>query len=288
MPRARKRAGIGGLVAFGRMLARTVVLVRPGQRGVPQQTLAPYQGGEISIALNQYLGSVQDILRDEDGYVRASDLYGLCSKQRALQRQFNVVTVEQPSPGLRLMFDIGSAMHDMVRDKYLGPMQRLYGDWRCQSCRALVTGLMPRFCGCSRYAVFHYEERSSKNDEWKVRGHTDGLLIDPVRGKGVLEIKSIDGKQFDALRAPFPEHIFRTVVYEWLNGLTWGTVLYVCKSLKFPMPWKDFVVEYDDSVITNVKATLTELRSGGQRVCGSERDKRAQRCPVRTQCWSSV
>jgi hypothetical protein len=279
------------VVAFGRLLQRTVVLVPPppGQQA-PQQSLATsYRGGEISKALDEYLGSRQEVLRDDDGYVRASDLFDLCSRQRALQRQFNVVTVEQPSPSLRLMFDIGTAMHDMLRDRYLGPMQVLYGDWRCSRCRAIVTGLMPSFCSCGRrQGVFHYEERTLKNEEWKVKGHADGYVINPIRRKGVLELKSIDGKMFDALRGPLPEHVFRTVVYQWLAGVQWGVVVYASKSMRFPSVFKDFFVPYDESVITRVKATLSELRVGGQRVCGSERDKRAQRCPVARQCWANV
>ena len=274
-------------MAFGRMLQRTVVLVPPPGQGVPQQSLTPARGGEISKALDEFLGSQQDV-KNEDGFVRASDLFDLCSRQRALQRQYNVVTVEQPSPSLRLIFDIGSAMHDMIRDKYLGPMQILYGDWRCRRCSALVTGLMPKFCRCGPRAVFTYDERLIRDPEWKIKARLDGQIINPMRGKGVLEIKSVDGKMFDALRAPLPEHVFRTVVYQWLTGLQWGVVLYAAKSMKFPSSFKDFVVPYDASVIAQVKSTLTNLRAGGARVCGSERDKRAERCPVRKQCWANA
>jgi len=276
-------------VAFGRLLQQTVVVLPAKAGEAPQQALvSPYRGGEITKALNDFLASKMDVLRDDGEYVRASDLFDLCSRERALRRKFNVVTVEQPSPSLRLMFDIGTAMHDLIRDKYLGPMQVLYGEWLCLRCGQYQTGTMPKFCSCSRYASFTYHERTVKNPEWKVKGHLDGVMLNPVRGKGVLEIKSIDGKMFDTLRAPLPEHVFRTVVYQWLSGMSWGVVVYACKGMKFPSSFKDFVVEYDDSIITKVKATLTELRSGGQRVCGSERDKRAQRCPVSRQCWANA
>lgn len=48
------------------------------------------------------------------------------------------------------IFDIGHALHDQWRQKYLGPSGKLFGQWRCSRCHSISEGFQPtRACKCA-------------------------------------------------------------------------------------------------------------------------------------------
>jgi hypothetical protein len=232
----------------------------------------------------------EEKVRTGGDWIHASSLFNLCTRQYVLASEMNEV-MQVVRVNDRSIYDIGIAMQEVMRNKYLGPLQILYGKWRCQRCKSLIEGLMPKErhdCG----GKFRYEETVFYNHELNIFGSTDGILLPRpdfgLAGRGVLEIKSIEGALFKHLRQPQPEHIFRTNVYMFLSGMRWAVILYWSKSKEPQSPFKEFGLRYDPSVAEKVRCTMEELRNGGQKKCGDISEKRAKKCFAREPCFRTL
>lgn len=241
-------------------------------------------GGGLRGALDRYLTGLEPS-RVGSPMLHASQLFGLCTRQVLLARALKEVPQSVVPVTDRVRWDQGSAIHDLVRERYLGPMGVLYGEWRCAKCEGITTGAMPKRCRCGGRRLL-YEEREVKNEELGIVGHLDGLEQRPGAGLGVLEIKTIDGALFKMLKQPQPEHTFRTHVYMWLAGLQWGRILYVSMAKERVSPFKEFYLRFDLRVAEQVRRTIEELRSGGRRCCEERQSARALRCPVGRTCFA--
>ena len=85
-------------------------------------------------------------------------------------------------------------------------------------------------------------EISLKNDMPPISGRLDFLIQHPDREKVIIELKSINQRNFSALSMAKYEHIIQTQIYLNLYNVDQGIVLYECKNNQ---QIKAFTVEKD-------------------------------------------
>jgi hypothetical protein len=215
--------------------------------------------GDLSSQLVRELIQITPHRRDEP-YLHASDLAARLTVQRP---------DTGPGPEIlpatqRVRFDIGAAVHDLVRDQYLGPLGRIYGTWLCP-CGEHVEGLMPSHCVCCGRREFRYLEQEVRNEEFKVVGVLDCLEADLALGLGVLDIKSIESAVFRLKsKLPLVRDIAQVKIYLWLTGYRWGRLLYVSTGMEERTPFRDFVVRYDMRFVARLVRLLQQLRKDGR------------------------
>ena len=97
-----------------------------------------------------------------------------------------------------------------------------------------------------------------ENREYEIMGHTDGII--KVNGfEGVLEIKSMNSKQFYSCFEPKPDHLIQINVYMFCLGVPRGCLLYECKD---DQELKEFYVKQDPSILNPIleKIQLVQQR----------------------------
>jgi hypothetical protein len=225
--------------------------------------------------------------------LHASKIYNICTKQHALARQHGV-PLDVLTASQRLRFDIGESIHDYLRDRHLGPLGVLSGNWVCVRCGALVeNAFMPPVRPVDRRRCnehgWRYREPVVRNEQLGLVGHLDGRIwSDAAQSLGVLEIKSKDPALMRTMRRPDPEHEYRTKIYCWLDGRSWGKILYLSTGLDDrpgKIPFREFDVAFDVRIPVLVEKIVADLRSGGTRACSTPEDARALLCPVVRHCF---
>lgn len=235
-----------------------------------------------------------------------------CERSLALQAHYPG-SREEFSSTLEFVWKIGTAVHDIVQD-LLGKARVLWGKWRCKKCKAVTSGFRPRYqcpcsasceenciwpmgfesreCGlCPLGVQYDYMEHEVESREYLVRGHFDGLLR--LERDSLLEIKTINTREFGFLQRPKPEHVLQARIYDLLGPRTENIVmLYIDKGGNDPP--KEFKVEQDNAevmaLLRRLKRYNRERESGKLflRVssCTSTSCPRAKRCPVAQHCFS--
>jgi hypothetical protein len=226
-------------------------------------------------------------------WIHASQLYKFCSRQ-------HVIAVEERAAGrgllevfgapLRWRFDVGNAVHDIVRDR-LAEAGIIEGRWECPRCETIFPENESETCRrpwerCDCGTPVRFVEPTFRNHEHRISGNPDGIYVETRVGREPLEIKSIESALFRLKgKLPLPEHVFRVNLYCWLSGMPRGRILYASTGIEHASPFREFTVRFDLRVVQHVIKRVAELRGGGVRACVDADDTRALTCPVRKQCW---
>jgi len=212
----------------------------------------------------------------------------------------------------RVAFDIGEAIHDMVRDKWLRPYA--VGNWECWKCeythqfsRVPKSDKCP---GCHEYTTWIYRELVAVGTTLPVTGSLD-VVVDLGMPKHFLtEVKSIDKDQFNQLAAPLAEHRVRTNLYlhlvadsdvPWKDSidLTRAKVLYVSKGYGQKniqgtiSPFKEFDVVYTPESIAPYLAKADLLKQYidhgkmPKGICPTSFVPRVKACHCPKECWGT-
>lgn len=181
---------------------------------------------------------VEDLIewleRDKTEKARApglhcSSLWKTCARTPLLMAMFgDLIEEEKLKAGSHMTFDMGHALHDMIQNHYLGPFGRLWGNWKCLNCQAIVhVGTLPKSCGrCDvpwrnpKDGTINivYDESFVKDKELDYCGHCDGIILGrDGKKKRVFEFKTKSKSQFGRLRRPEFSHIIQ--VHAYMNGL---------------------------------------------------------------------
>jgi len=250
---------------------------------------------------------------DDPSYLRASGLYKVCARRESfLMERPAMRVVEAFSPGRRMNFDVGHALHWWWQNRYLGPMGRLWGNWFCARCDKVVTqGLMPKRCpGCNQgyKKVLTYEELSLKDERLKYTAHPDGLLVDaPGPPRLLFELKTKKPEGFETLKKPDGEHRIQVHAYMRPLGVREALITYVDKGKQ--TLWKVmggrivpvgiprvkvFHVLFDDGLWADIERRILDYwraKDGAPpedlcRICPSPTSSFARICPARDDCFS--
>jgi hypothetical protein len=217
---------------------------------------------------------------------------------------------------LRYTFDLGDAIHDMLREKWA--VDIAVGDWKCQNCgKVHEFQLKPSKCDHCYSPNFKYDEVRFECLQTRADGGID--LIVKLNGQDkyvIVEIKSIDKDQFKKLDFPKGEHRIRTQMYMQLVerseskhlghiNIEKALIIYCVKGYgnkdgtlyseninEYMSPFKEFWVSRDDTATqpyfdkaeTVTKARKTKVIPSG--ICDTGMCKRAKECPVSVDCFS--
>ena len=90
------------------------------------------------------------------------------------------------------------------------------------------------------------------SEEYEIRGHTDGII--KINGmEGLLEIKSMNARNFHSAYEPKPDHLIQVNVYMFCAGIPRACLLYECKD---DQRLKEFFVKQDPEILNPVLAKI--------------------------------
>ena len=268
-------------------------MLRPGKRLPTGKPLPPAEAFRADVI--EFIAKIDDREGGVPGYQRASSFNKVCGRRTALAALHpHVAVAKRITAGRRINFDVGKALHYWWQNKYLGPMQRLWGQWFCMSCKHVHTGLMPRNCpGCgeTRVKIFSWSDADGKPQSHKVdnityaemlllvddlaySGHPDGLLVEfngSTEPPTMLnELKSISTKNYDKLKKP--ESGYLDQIHAYMNALGMRTCLITYIDKGKSCEWrggpsgpvagsprfKNFYIEFDDERWAGLQAKLLD------------------------------
>jgi hypothetical protein len=182
---------------------------------------------------------------------------------------------KQTNPNLRLqnIFDEGHFIHAKWQNR-IYEMGNMWGDFKCQNCNGITSGLSPQICEHCKCVTLVYDEVALRDTSLRIAGHTDGW----VKGLGddfLIEIKSIgEGTlRFEApdllrdadhdlkkawrnIRRPFRGHLLQGQMYLELARRMYGEdapkEIVFLYELKMDQDYKEFTVKADYDMVERV------------------------------------
>lgn len=252
--------------------------------------------------------------REEQHFIsapRASQLYRDCMRQLVLGTKLERRVRSKVSFHQRVTFMIGNAVHDWIQntEDLFGNYRR--GWWACSACEKFIKWDRPPSeewkcpeCGAG-YRAARYEEHSiALLKPLVVNGHPD-LFIRFKNKTRLVELKTINGKDFEKLFLPKIDHVWQVLTYLW--ALKYDPVLkdkvdrekaYICylskRSGYGQFPLKMFHVEYNHEILLEILRKLNLYKQGIENgklpplhgECQRKnRGARAGECSVRFECF---
>ncbi len=218
----------------------------------------------------------------EDSMLHVSSLVDLCPRQYALARQMNVTMYRPVRAQDRVIWTMGLAAEDHVVRQFTAA----HGE------------------------THMFRDQTFFVEELNLVGRPDAGIQVAQRCWAMLEVKSMNRPDFEALEAPLADHVIQAALYRWMmnNGgcpampghyaHTHVILLYVCKDFTWRGdPYKEFHVDctservvYQVEVALDLAEDLVDAMSATRippRVqCEDEECSRAKACPVAHLCFS--
>lgn len=255
-----------------------------------------------------------ETMRGGGDYLHGSSLPGICSRKEALSRLANDLRTVTPNPADRIVWALGRAAETHVRTQFVESQRRhdIIGTWSCLCGELKHSGRYNRALRCPRCSTLadNYNELTLWDHNAKIVGNPDLLYIRPDdQSIRVVEIKSINKKEFDALAAPKIDHVIQASIYQRLLEMNDDdadtsavTIFYVCKDYAFK-PYKEFHVVTTpqirlmlDDMWANAYdiATWKAQRASGvmtplperQALCSSSQATKAKNCERCAACFA--
>jgi len=216
--------------------------------------------------------------REDDGYWHPSVICGGVCPRMEVIKKIRPDLIPEDSPitgGLLRIFWLGTAIHDLYQNKVFGPMGILWGFWKRPI--GLVNGKVQYEVreGFMPGPEWRYEEMSLVNDEYRVTGHTDGVLylgneapkadtFGELLSKygahlALLELKSANDRTCSNLIEARQTHIDQSHWYMWGFKVPTTIVFYVNKNTSVE---REFVIKYDASRLAPTLAALKTTMAG--------------------------
>jgi hypothetical protein len=241
------------------------------------------------------------------GKPRASSLYDCCIRYHVLGTKFKVTKSGYLGFRDRLLFGIGTAMHEWLQNDPSIFGNRRRGIWRCRACGNTTKFGPPPAINCTKcggsHRAFVYQEFALNLKDPPITGHPDMFLKRRSGAVRLVEFKTIEGDAFEKLVAPLVSHRWQISAYMWACSLSrripeidtkYGYVFYFAKKQSAgSFPVKAFPVRLTDDVMGPIKKKLDLYRDGlaGAPVplhSDCELSKwehwRARMCPVLSHC----
>jgi CRISPR/Cas system-associated exonuclease Cas4 (RecB family) len=215
--------------------------------------------------------------RDNRGYSYFHpSAFGDCVRKMAIQYYSELEPSFKPEiqidPKFMRICDAGHAFHHRMQED-LAVMGVLRGYWRCRSCDKVfgkenpIGIFLPEKCDCQKeedkrrgIKLFEYEEiRLESEEKYNFKGNTDGVIEierDVQESRYIIDFKSIKDKRFSFLKEPDHKYIVQVMIYMWLTGVKKAIIYYEDKS---EHSIKEFVVNYDEKMVENIKLTALKL-----------------------------
>lgn len=212
------------------------------------------------------------------GPPRASSIRSGCVRFHVIGSKNKLKKKEWSTVKGRVTFGLGNAIHYWVQNTsdIFGDDRRV-GWWKCLACgHVLHFGLRPQgkchFCNAGPMAAEYHEHVMNLKGTYPIGGHPDLFLRFKNDILRVVEIKSINGKDFLKLKAPLADHFWQVQTYMWGCGIDKtfpmeidrevGYVLYVSKKAHKEFPLKMFMVKRSVDVLEEVMEKATQFKTG--------------------------
>jgi len=143
---------------------------------------------------------------------------------------------------------------------------------------------------CERGGHWIFQETSIYIEDWDIVGYYDGVVIMQAEER-LLEMKSIDVFAFANLLEPKEKDAMQANFYMLATGIHKANLCYIEKNGGL---MKEFLVEFDPSVIERAKKDITAVRKAIKEgelplgPCGSSRERRAKGCPYKRPCFMGI
>lgn len=275
----------------------------------------PPEAPNVDTPLTDILDRIRSASRPgrDSEYVHVSALIHSCMRQLALIEQ-----LERPVPAQQLRladlltFRQGEAMAEVivngVRDS--APTQ-LWGNWSClckqhqnaDPCtyaEATALGACPH-CGT---LADQYLEVAMHNEDYKIVGRPDLILLTAASLFHITELKSITPNDFPDLTRAKPEHVIQAIFYWWLMRelgfelTSTVSIVYLNKGYSFrEAAYREFVVDCASQVArldgfleeaAQLKAYREHTAGLPERTrCNTEEDNLARKCHLCQACFST-
>jgi len=265
--------------------------------------------------------SMPEVRRDqtphENMWFRSSGLYRLCPRSLQLGKEHNVNLAIEVDSKLRWIFGSGTAIHTQFQEDYLPTLGDVFQGWwkRGTSSRSHSASTLAKGSKLSEYSLSHkwipkpdgddwvYEELEFVNQEYRLTGHMDGVLVWGEDDIEALELKTISSRGYDNVDPalggrPKGEHVIQVQAYMWLTGLERARIVYINKDLNmlFPEGICEHIVERDDAQIKLIQGMLKDCATASDlglevplydRIdsCPKKSSYRAKDCKVRDYCF---
>lgn len=262
------------------------------------------------------LDSMPEERRDQTPYegmwFRSSGLYRLCPRSLQLGKEHGVNLALKVDSKLRWIFGSGTAIHTQFQQDYLPTLGDVFQGWwskvgsdqEWHKGEALEGGsLSHKWTTKPEGSGWQYEELEFVNEEFRLTGHCDGVLVWGEDDIEAFELKTISSRGYDNVDPalggrPKGEHVIQVQAYMWLMGLDRARIVYVNKDLNmlFPEGICEHVVERDEAQIKLIQGMLRDCAKAAdlglgidlhERIpeCSKKSAYRAKDCAVRDQCF---
>lgn len=246
-------------------------------------------------------------------YLHLSSLIGACARMHVLAHRYDVTIHNRVTGAHRVMWAMGRAVETHIRSAFVKGMdwRGVYGRWRCACGKRRVDGFLPaggpsaQRCVVCGSGTEVYEEMTWKDEGARIVGNPD-LTFQTSEGLTVVEIKSLNGDEFETLTAPKPDHVLQALGYRRLiagNGVAVApraAIVYANKKFQFRgSVYKEFHVSETQATANALDlmwGTALAIWTGKQSgtavtpvrlpACSSMGTPTAKRCPTCTYCFS--
>jgi len=249
--------------------------------------------------------SMTERSRVSDGYVHVSSLLNFCPRKWRLVQMSNAELSNFPKSADRVMWMIGRAAEHHVRTSIMKSLDwgGIYGRWSCVCGKHSYEGFCKSTATCNSCSDLTrtYGELSVFDEELKVVGNPD-MLLSVEKNLRVVEIKSMNKREFDSMSAPKPNHVFQAACYHRILSSRFEmsplvTIFYVCKDYSFAgSPYQEFSVPADDvrPLVDLAFEQVRLLREAEENntlpdrleACASPHTATAKKCEMCVQCFS--
>lgn len=242
----------------------------------------------------------------EPGWVHVSSLTAFCPRRLVLMRREDRPLIRSVTGGHRVMWRLGRAVEQHIREQFISGRnyRGILGRWSCPCSHTTVTGIYRSDVSCTvcRHTCTVYGEYTLRDASVHLIGNPD-LLVDHDGATVIVEIKSMNKTDWEALTEPMGEHIFQAGMYydlaesNLLSPHRKAVFVYCTKDFKFGSPYKEYHVDVATRELRNLRSGVVEnLRIAmlheqanalpPRVLCGSPQCSMAKVCPVATACFN--
>ena len=246
-------------------------------------------------------------------YQRSSNLSRVCPREIQLQKRLNVSAEAIVDAKLSWIFNTGHAIHHQFQEVYLQTLGDVFQGWwgsndgeDLQVGEELNDSLKNKWIAKPKDGKdYHYVELEFCNEEYRLTGHCDGVLVWGEDDVEIFELKTISSRGFktvdpNEMGSPKPEHVLQVNAYMWLTGLERARIVYVNKDMNTMLPKAicEHVIDRDESVISEIKELLKKCINASDSEpsrnealyekhsdCKTKSSYRAKDCAFRTECF---
>jgi hypothetical protein len=245
--------------------------------------------------------------------VHASDVTKpeFCPRQWALFDLFDKDPSQDFVPtAMDVTYRLGTETERLLVEDWGG--ESVIGNWICRHCQ-VTRSMSPHpegRCASGKHHWWEYCQVIVESKEYGIQGSLDSLFNLGAPQLFIVEVKTLNPKEFEDILVPQPEHRLRTNLYMWIVehsqhpyrdkiNTKEARVLYVSRSYgkmnpdwEEILPFKEFIVKRNDGDLQEFLKRAMGLKTFREQglmpfgICLTALDKTAKKCSVCQQCFS--